>query len=123
MRPNGELTWLLTNNLEALGWYRQAQQLYCAQGDTSRVHRDHEARRSVRWPWTRRYLERDQFDASCLRFTAQTGHRRRSGPRCVRRMEAILDRDDTHAAALESPRRLRPDLRHDWAECDALHRT
>lgn len=109
---------LLTNNLEALGWFRKARQFYWAKGDYHSVFIETMGLLQRALALDPGYLDADQFDAYCFRFTVQVRAPSEIWPAFARRMDAILARDDTHAGALEHRGGCALILRHDWDESE-----
>lgn len=109
---------LLTNNLEALGWFRKARQFYWAKGDYHSVFIETMGLLQRALALDPGYLDADQFDAYCFRFTVQVRAPSEIWPAFARRMDAILARDDTHVGALEHRGGCALILRHDWDESE-----
>ncbi len=115
-----QMAQLLTNNLEALGWLRQARVVYEMKGTAQMglkavIQRTREA--LGRDP---QYLEADFFDLYMLRTIAQERFLLENWPNIAQRTDAILGRDDTFTEVLDQRAGYALFYKRDWEEWEAL---
>jgi serine/threonine protein kinase len=110
---------LLTNNLEAFGWYQRAQEAYARKAGTQSGYKEVRelAQKAMELDSGRRYLEADVLDAYMLRNLAQDRAPSDVWPDVQRRMLSVLEQDDTFPAALEHLAGYALCYAKDWEGC------
>jgi TolB-like protein len=112
---------LLTNNLEALGLARRAASQYYARGDTQLAFTEGMRLVQRALALDPGYLDADYSDAYFLRCVAMDRAPVEVWPSVRRRVDAILERDDTHTDALNQLGGYLLFFDHDWRAFDACH--
>jgi tetratricopeptide (TPR) repeat protein len=105
---------LLTNNLEALHWYQQAQAVYARKAGTQTGYTEVQklAQRAV--DLDGRYLDAEFLDAYMVRCLDQDRAPSAVWPILQRLMLGLLGQDDTYAPALDQMGGIELFLRRDW---------
>ena len=105
---------LLTNNLEALKWMRQAEAAYQNKAGTQVGFLEIQTLAQKALELDPNYLDADFQDVLVLRDQAMNRTSRESWPSIGMRLEKILAQDDTHAATLDQMCGYTLFFKHDW---------
>ncbi|MFO1497569.1 MAG: protein kinase [Verrucomicrobiota bacterium] len=111
---------LLTNNLEALRWYREAVEVYTRKGGTHTGYTEVMELAQRALDLDPLYLDAEAYVAYMIRNLAQGRSPVETWPKVEQTMKAILDKDDTHTLALDQLSGCTLFYRRDWARAQAL---
>ncbi|MCZ7640254.1 MAG: hypothetical protein M5U12_31885 [Verrucomicrobia bacterium] len=117
----GRIDRLLTNNLAALGFARQARNQHHARGDVQQAFTEGMRLMQRALVADPGYVDADYMDVFFLRSVALDRAPAELWPNVRRRLDAVLTRDDTHTAALNELGGYFLFFERDWQAYDALH--
>jgi tetratricopeptide (TPR) repeat protein len=120
-QERGKIDLLLTNNLEALGWYQKAQAA-CARNSSSMEsgYREVMGLAQQAHALDPHYLDDDFLDIYMIRNLGLDRAPIETWPQLHSRLTTILDQDDTHAGALDQFSGYQLFSQRDWGAADSF---